>query len=212
MIAMLRKIREHWGDKELEFFKEDWQAGFRQLPILSEHKRYFVAAAAQPNGDIVCFVPKAMLFGPPRCPPQFCRASEALERVAAGLLWIVTTHHVDDHIIVDEPQYIHSARQAFRKLASILQIKLSDEKSLPKWCSICSDHDSMGNPVCAECGSCHSCSPDQTHTCSNKPSAGTTEGPALGPILRLPDAKQRSSQIVACLLASGRGAHKQVPR
>ena len=92
-IAVLGLINEQWGPCALEFCKEDWRHGYRQLLLREEHKRYFVAAAEDEQGRIVCFVPKRLLFGPPTCPPQFSRVSEAFEWVLTVLLWVVTTHH-----------------------------------------------------------------------------------------------------------------------
>ena len=54
--AMLNRIRDEWGEVELEFCKEDWKAGFRQLHLHLEHRRYFVATAVNEDNEIVCFV------------------------------------------------------------------------------------------------------------------------------------------------------------
>lgn len=195
LAAMLRKIRKEWGNVELVFSKEDWRAGFRQLRLHPGHRRYFVAAAVDEQGRIVCFVPNYLIFGGSRCVPQFCRVSEAFERVCTGLLWVVTNHHVDDHIIVEQPGLIKSARQSVRKLAQILQIELANDKALPPWCSVCASDGCVGAPLCASCGSCHVCS---SNDCKECVPFGTTEGPALGPILRLPTKSEREAGVVAC--------------
>ena len=124
VVSVLRKLRSHWGDCELQFFKEDWVAGYRQLVLHPSHRRFFVAAAENEAGEVVCFLPRRLLFGPSRCPAQFSRMAECFERILASLLWVVSTHHVDDHIGFEKIQHMHSARRAVRRLAQILQIPL----------------------------------------------------------------------------------------
>ena len=137
LVSVLQEIRATWGPIDLSYFKEDWESGFRTLNLKPDHQRFFIAAAENEHGEIVCFVPTRLLFGPSRCPPQFSRVSKASERVQTEFLWIVTNHHVDDHIAFETVELMESARLSVRRLAAILQIPLADKKALPAWCKVC---------------------------------------------------------------------------
>ena len=120
IINVLQEIRAAWGPIDLLFFKEDWEAGFRTLNLKLEHRRFFVAAAESEQGQVVCCVPVKLLLGPSRCPPQFSRVSEAFERLQTEFLWIVTNHHVDDHIAFETPELVESARVSIRRFGQNL--------------------------------------------------------------------------------------------
>lgn len=93
VVGAMQEIQAVWSPDGLLLFKEDWDAGYRSLRLLETDRRFFVAAAKDESGEIVGFVPKMLLFGPSRCTPQFSRVSEAFERILAGHLWVVLTHH-----------------------------------------------------------------------------------------------------------------------
>ena len=46
------------------------------------------------------------------------------------IFWVITNHHVDDHIGFETAELIQSARETVRQLAAILQIPLTDKKEL----------------------------------------------------------------------------------
>ena len=128
VVGVLPEIRAAWGACGLFLFKEDCEAGYRALDLLEALRLFFVAAAESERRETVGFVPKRLLFGPSRGPPQFSRGSEAFERILAAHVWILSTHHVDDHIAFETAPLAHSAGQSTRALADILQIPLSNSK------------------------------------------------------------------------------------
>ena len=201
VVAVLQELRSVWGPCDLVLFKEDWEAGFRCLMLKQEHQRYFIAAAETSSGEVVGFVPKRLLFGPSRCPPQFSRASEAFEYILVGLLLVITTHHVDDHIGFERRELAGSARRAVRRTAKLLQIPLSEKKALPPICGQCTGQPSLVVPVCQSCGRCHRCGIDnrQVQACDAEPAFGVRKGQVLGPTLELPDSADRHAGVVATI-------------
>ena len=116
----------------LEVAKEDWDAGFRSLPLLPADRQLFCIHAADPHGTIWVFRPRRLMFGPRAAPAQFCRRSAALDYIAGSLLCVASTSHVDDHVIADKAgQCASSAHESFVRLATVLGDPLKATKAVP---------------------------------------------------------------------------------
>lgn len=204
VVAVLQELRSVLGPCDLVLFKKYWEAGFRCLMLKREHQRYCIAAAETSSGEVVRFVPKRLLLGPSRCPPQFSRASEAFEYILVGLLLVTTTHHVDDHLGFERRELAGSARRAVRRTAKLLQIQLSEKKALPPICGQCTGQPSLVEPVCQSCGRCHRCGIDnrQVQACDAEPAFGVRKGEVLGPTLELPDSADRHAGVVATIAST----------
>ena len=115
----------------LRGFAEDYEHGFRQLPLSSLDRKLFCATAQDNEGNIRIYVPRRLLFGPRGSPHVFCRVTDAVSAVAAVLLLIPNVPHVDDLVGVDTQDAIVSAREAFVELHMLLNFRLKGTKARP---------------------------------------------------------------------------------
>ena len=86
VVSLLVLMREHLGEVRLQFCREDWAHGFRQLVLTHRDRRYLCALAwdsEMAQGEqIRVFIPRVVMFGPKPGPSQFCRASVGLLELA----------------------------------------------------------------------------------------------------------------------------------
>ena len=115
----------------LRGFAEDYEHGFRQLPLSSLDRKLFCATAQDNKGNIRIYVPRKLLFGPRGSPHVFCRVTDAVSAIAAVLLLIPNVPHVDDLVGVDTQDAIVSAREAFVELHELLNFRLKATKARP---------------------------------------------------------------------------------
>ncbi|CAE7389188.1 unnamed protein product [Symbiodinium natans] len=115
----------------LRGFAEDYEHGFRQLPLSSLDRKLFCATAQDKEGNIRIYVPRTLLFGPRGSPHVFCRVTDAVSAIAAVLLLIPNVPHVDDLVGVDTQDAIVSAREAFVELHELLNFRLKATKARP---------------------------------------------------------------------------------
>ena len=108
----------------LRGFAEDYEHGFRQLPLSSLDRKLLCATAQDNEGNIRIYVPRRLLFGPRGSPHVFCRVTDAVSAVAAVLLLIPNVPHVDDLVGVDTQDAIVSAREAFVEFHMLLNFRL----------------------------------------------------------------------------------------
>ena len=135
VVALISVLRQHLGNVQLRFSREDWKHGFRQLAMCVEDGRLLCALAWDKSrlagSELRVFLPLVHLFGPRAGPNQFCRASIGLVELANVWLAIPAVCHMDDTIIVDTAEEITEARNLFVALAELLNCEQNTDKAAP---------------------------------------------------------------------------------
>ena len=109
---------------------EDLESAYRQVALPDSQLRIAITAVFNPDTNQIDL---HELFGQPfgagHAVPTFYRLAEWLNRAARRLLFIVMDHFFDDYFYLEPKFAAPSATWAFRRLAALTGVNLSDEKA-----------------------------------------------------------------------------------